>query len=156
MLQYMARILDRHLLFQLETVGAAGHLSLAGYYLCGLSVLFVMLWSISCSPLFTGRSRELGQLLRADGLGAIGQVLAEFVSFTAMMLCGLACAGLLCAGLGSRLGLRIPELVGAGGLWLWALRALPAALMLCAMSFFLYELTDKKELNMLLVRMKEQ
>lgn len=143
-LEYMTRILDRHLLFQLETLGAAGQLSLAGYYLCGLTVLFVMLWAISCSPLFTGRSHELQRLLRADGLGAAGQVLAEFLSFTALMLCGLLCAALLCAGLGGRLGLSIPELTGEGAvpLWQWVLRALPAALMLCAMSFFLYELTD--------------
>ena len=139
---YMMKILDRHLLFQVETVGAADQLSLAGYYLCGICVLFVMLWAISCSPLFTGRSRELSRLLRADGLGAVGQVLSEFISFTLLLVCGVLCAGLLCAGLAGRLGLSIPELAGQGSLWRLGLRALPAALMLCAMSFFLYELTD--------------
>ena len=143
-LQYMTRVLDRDLLFELETVGAANRLSLAGYYLCGLSVLFVMLWAISCSPLFTGRSRELGRLLRADGLGALGQVAAEFVSFALLMLCGMLCAGLLCAVLAGRLELTVPELAGQGaaGLRRFALGALPSSLMLCAMSFFLYELTD--------------
>ena len=143
-MQYITRVLDRHLLFSLDTVGAADRLSLAGYYLCGLSVLFVMLWAIGCSPLFTGRSRELGRLLRADGLGAAGQVAAEFVSFALLMLCGVLCAAALCAALAGRLGLAVPELTGQGasGLWRFVLGALPASLMLCAMSFFLYELTD--------------
>ena len=72
----------------------------------------------------------------------MGQVLSEFISFTLLLVCGVLCAGLLCAGLAGRLGLSIPELAGQGSLWRLGLRALPAALMLCAMSFFLYELTD--------------
>ncbi len=142
--KYMMKILDRDRLFQVETVGAADQLSLPGYYLCGFTVLFAMLWAISCTPLFTGRSRELSRLLSADGFGAAGQVLTEFISFVLLMLCGVLGAGLLGSVLGKRLGLTIPELAGQGaaGLWRFGLGALPAALMLCAMAFFLFELTD--------------
>lgn len=141
---YMMKILDRHLLYRIETVGAVDQLSMAGYYLCGILVLFVMLWAISCSPLFTGRSRELGRLLAADGFGAAGQVLTEFVGFALLMLFGVLGAGALGAVLVGRLGIAVPELTGQGvpGLLRFGLHALPVALMLCAMAFFLYELTD--------------
>ena len=136
--RYALRLMDRERLYDLETVDPDGALSLPGYYLCGLSLLFLMLWAISCAPLFAGRSRELGRLLQADGLGAAGQVLAEFLSYLLLMLCGLLAAGVLAGLLLGRFGLRIPEL--EGGLPRFVLGALPTALMLCALQFLLFEL----------------
>lgn len=136
--RYALRLMDRERLYDLETVDPDGALSLPGYYLCGLSLLFLMLWAISCAPLFAGRSRELGRLLQADGLGAAGQVLAEFLSYVLLMLCGLLAAGVLAGLLLGRFGLRIPEL--EGGLPRFVLGALPTALMLCALQFLLFEL----------------
>ena len=138
--RYALRLMDRERLYDLETVDPDGALSLPGYYLCGLSLLFLMLWAISCAPLFAGRSRELGRLLQADGLGAAGQVLAEFLSYLLLMLCGLLAAGVLTGLLLGRFGLRIPEL--EGGLPRFVLGALPTALMLCALQFLLFELAD--------------
>lgn len=140
-LQYTTRILDRHRLFRLETMGAANRLSLAGYYLCGLTVLFLLLWAIIGSPFFTGRSRELSRLLRADGLSAAGQVAAEMTAFSVLLLCGVACAAGACATLVNRAGLSVPELAGqGGGVTHFCAHTLPVALMLCSMAFFLYEL----------------
>lgn len=137
--RYALRLMDRERLYELETVETEGALSLPAYYLCGLSILFLMLWAISCAPLFAGRSRELGRLLQAEGLGAAGQVLAEFISYVLLMLCGLLLAGLLAGLLLKRFGLQIPELEG-GGLLRFAFGALPTALMICALQFFLFEL----------------
>ncbi len=140
-MRYAAAILDRDRLFVVEQLGAADSLSLPGYYLCGISLLFVMLWSVSCSPFFSRRSRELGQLLGAQGLGAPGQVLSEFVSFLLLLLLALAAAGLLAALLLTRFGLHIPELQARSGSLLSLLpRFLPPALMLCALQFLLFEL----------------
>ncbi len=136
--RYALRLMDRERLYDLETADPDGALSLPGYYLCGLSLLFLMLWAISCAPLFSGRSRELGRLLQADGLGAAGQVLAEFLSYVLLMLCGLLAAGILAGLLLGRFGLRIPEL--EVGLPHFVLGALPTALMLCALQFLLFEL----------------
>lgn len=140
--RYVLRIMDRERLFELETIGAADALTLPGHYLCGLPLLFVMLWAVSCSPLFSGRSRELGQLLAAAGLRAPGQILAEFLGYLLLMLCALLGAGLAAGLLALRFGLRVPELAGLGGgeALSLLLAALPAALMLCALSFLLYEL----------------
>ncbi|MBQ2062194.1 MAG: ABC transporter permease [Oscillospiraceae bacterium] len=143
-LRYMFKILDRDLLYDLETIGAADSLSLAGYYLCGIAVLFVMLWAISCSPLFTRRSRELSGLLRVQGLSPAVQVAAEYASFCLLMLCAIITIAAVCLILLPRLHIAIPELAAGGlsGLAGPVLRALPAALMLCAMSFFLFELAE--------------
>lgn len=137
--RYALRLMDRERLYALETVESDSAIGLPAYYLCGLSLLFLMLWAISCAPLFAGRSRELGRLLQADGLGAAGQVLAEFLSYVLLMLCGLLGAGLLAGLLLGRFGLQIPELERVGGLR-FALGALPTALMICALQFFLFEL----------------
>ena len=140
--RYALRILDRSRLYELETIGEADALSLAGYYLCALTVAFLLLWAISAAPLFSGRSRELGMLLQAKGPGAAAQVLAEYVSSVFLMLCGLAGAMALAGLLLRRFGLSVPELEAAGGLGRFALGALPTALMLCALQFLLYELSE--------------
>ncbi len=142
--RYGLRILDRDILYEIQTVEAGQTLGMAAYYLCGVSLLFLMLWAISCTPLFAGRSRELGRILRAQGLSSAGQVLAEFLSYVLLMLFGLLCAGLLAGSLTGRFGVTIPELEAfSGGKRIGlALSALPTALMICALQFLLFELAD--------------
>lgn len=139
---YALRIFDRDRLFRLELLDGAEALSLPGYYLCGLSLLFLLLWPISCTPFFSGRSRELGKLLQADGLGAAGQVSAEYLSYLLLSICGLLGAGLLTGLLLRRFGVVIPELDGAGGALRFAFGALPTVLMICALQFLLFELDN--------------
>lgn len=143
-LQYAVRILDRSRMFRTETIEAPRTLSLAAGALCGVSLAFLMLWSISCAPLFAGRSPELGRILRAKGLPGALQVLAEYLSYLLLMLCGALAAGVLAGLLLPRLGLTVPELAGTGlrGALSFALAALPTALMIAALQFFLYELAD--------------
>ena len=149
--RYASAILDRERLYGLELSDAGDSLSLAGYYLCGLSLVFVLLWSVSCSPLFSRRSRELGQVLSAEGFGAAAQVLCEFVAFFLLLLCAMAVAGLLAFLLLGRFGVVIPELQRAEGSALTLLPALlPPALMLCAFQFLLYELTGSAVSGVLL------
>ncbi len=141
--RYGTAILDRERLYDLELLGVADSLSLAGYYLCGITLLFVMLWSISCSPFFSRRSRELGQILQAEGLGAVGQVGSEFVSYLMLLFLALAAAGLLAYLMLSRFGIPIRELQETEkSAFALILRFLPPALMLCALQFLLYELAN--------------
>ena len=150
-IRYASAILDRERLYGLELSDAGDSLSLAGYYLCGLSLVFVLLWSVSCSPLFSRRSRELGQVLSAEGFGAAAQVLCEFVAFFLLLLCAMAVAGLLAFLLLGRFGVVIPELQRAEGSALSLLPALlPPALMLCAFQFLLYELSGSAVSGVLL------
>lgn len=140
-LRYALRILDRERLYTLETPEGAAALSLPAYYLCGVSVLFVLLWAVSCTPLFAARPRELGLLLRAQGLGSAGQLLAEYLSYVLLMLSALLFAGLAAGLLLRRFGVIIPELDALGAAR-FALGALPPALMLCALQLLLFELAE--------------
>ncbi|MBR3474697.1 MAG: ABC transporter permease [Oscillospiraceae bacterium] len=142
-IRYGTGILDRERLYNIELLGVADSLSLAGYYLCGITLLFVMLWSISCSPFFSRRSRELGQILSSEGLGAPAQVGSEFISYLMLLLLALAAAGLLAFVMLSRFGIPIPELQNTEkSAFSLILRFLPPALMLCALQFLLYELSS--------------
>ncbi len=149
--RYASAILDRERIYRIEELGAADSLSIPGYYLCGIGLLFVMLWSISCSPLFSRRSRELGQLLSSDGFGAPGQVFSELTAFLLLLLFALLAAGLLAFLLLGRFGIAIPELQGRGeSAPALAVRALPPALRLCALAFLLYELANSTVSGILL------
>lgn len=149
--RYAAAILDRDRLYSFELLGAADSLSIPAYYLCGISLLFVMLWSVSCAPLFSRRSRELGQLLGADGFGAVGQVFSEFAAYLLLLLFALLAAGALAFALLGRFGISIPELQEReGSLLPLAAGLLPPALMLCALQFLLYELANSTVSGILL------
>ena len=149
--RYASAILDRQRLYTVELPDAGNALSLAGYYLCGLSLVFVLLWSVSCTPFFSRRSRELGQVLSAEGFGAAGQVFCEFIAFFLLLLCAMAVAGLLTFLLLGRFGVAIPELQRGEGSALSLLPALlPPALMLCAFQFLLYELSGSAVSGILL------
>lgn len=142
-IRYSNAVLDREWLYKIDLLGVSDSLSLAGYYLCGITLLFVMLWSISCSPFFSRRSRELGQILQAEGLGAVGQVGSEFLSYLMLLLLALAAAGLLAFLMVSRIGIPIRELQETEkSAFALILSFLPPALMLCALQFLLYELAN--------------
>lgn len=140
-LRFMLRALDREKLFALELVEGEASLSFAAYYLCGVFVLFLMLWAIAATPLCAGRDRELPALLRARGLSLAAQTAADFLSYALLMLLALLLTGLLALPLLAHWSIRIPELADAcaprllGG-------AVSVALMLCAVSFLLFELSS--------------
>ena len=137
--RYFAMVLSRHLLSTVKTIGLSDSLSFAGYYFCGLTIAFLLLWGIGGGPLFSGRSDELALTLRARGFGALRQVLGEFAAFYLLLLFSAALAGAAGYWFLQRSALEISELqtVSPGAL----LRALALlTLTLGAMQFFLYEL----------------
>ena len=143
-LRYALRILDRERLYGIEMVETPEGISLAAQLLCGLALLFVMLWAICCAPLFSRRSRELQRVLSARGLRGGGQVASEFAAFVVLLLAAGTFVLLLGALLARRFDFAVPELAALSGTarLLLLLRALPVALMLCALSFLLYELAQ--------------
>ena len=137
--RYFAMVLSRHRLFSVKTVGLSGSLSFAGYYFCGLTVAFLLLWGISGGPLFSARSPELGLTLRAGGFGPLRQIVGEFAAYYLLMLAGTLLAGAAGWFFLQRSALAIPELQDIAPATL--IRALALmVLSLSAMQFFLYEL----------------
>ena len=138
--RYIADLLDRSSLFEVEVIGVSHSLSLAGGLFCGLLLLSLMLWCIGAAPFFTRRSGELGCILRGAGVPWAVQVGAEFLAFLLLTIAGAAVLTLL-GGIALRaLGQPVKELRGlvpAEALGIF-LRALPVVLLVTAMSFFLY------------------
>ena len=139
--RYASAILDRDRLYNIEVPGAADALSLPGYYCCALPLAFLVFWAISCCPFFSRRSRELGQVLHARGLGALGQVLGEVLAYLLLLAAALLTVWLLAAPFFTRLGISVPELEGRSFLSLLP-GFLPPALLLCLVQFLLYELSE--------------
>ena len=136
---YFSMVLSRQRLFSVKTIGLSDSLSFAGYYFCGLIVVFLLLWGISGGPLFSSRSEELGLTLRAQGFGAPRQVLGEFTAFFLLMLIGTLAAGAAGLWFLQRSALVIPELEDVPAQSLIGPLIL-LVLTFSAMQFFLYEL----------------
>lgn len=136
--RYTALTLSRDKFYRVEILGYAAALSTEAYYFCGIGTLFLMLWAISTSPLFSRRSRELCRVLTARGLGTGKQVLCEFLPFLVLMLVGLGCI-LAASGVFFRLyGAEPPSLGPLRSPRTWPV-LVSQVLMICAMEFFLYE-----------------
>ncbi len=143
-LRYFALILNRTELYDLEIIGMANQLSLTGYYVCSMLLLFLMLWGITCSPLFVKRDFAFHRLLKARGLGVWAQVLGEYLAYLMLMLAGFfAIAVILLAGIRST-GFIIPEWEGL--YWQEQLaffeKAIPVAALLSAFQLLLFELVS--------------
>ena len=140
---YIEQVLDRADLFDTEIVRSPTGIGLAESLLCGVTVLFLMLWGITASGVFARREQELGGMLLARGMGAGEQVMAELCAYLALLLVTLAAVALPTLPV-----LRHFDLASLGlGLKSSAVRSLllrliPVAIMTGAMQFLLYELAS--------------
>ena len=140
--RFLRAILARNRLFRLETVGVGNELSLVEYYVCGFLILFLLLWSTTCSPVFSGRDMELSRLLKARGMPLWQQMLSEFLTYYALMLLTLLCLGLLAWGAARAVDLEAlgVELPGRAVIRRFLLYLIPVSVMIAALQYLLYEL----------------
>lgn len=137
-------VLNRTMLYTLEELGISGGLSATGYYLGAIFVFFLLLLGIQGSPLLVRRSRALPEVMKSRGIGVFGQVLGEYTAFACM---NLICFAVVFIAVGTILDggfIEIAEWKNQGAEPLKALfvTALPMALMLSAMQFWVYELVS--------------
>ena len=140
---YIAEVLDRAALFDTEVLDAPGLLELPAALLCGVLVLFLLLWGIAACGVFSRREPELWRMLAARGMGAGAQVTAELGAYLALLAVTLAVLAVpalfaLRSFDPGQLGLGLD----AADFPLLALRLLAAAVMAGALHVFLYELTS--------------
>lgn len=143
-LQYIQFIFNRDRLYELEILGTPGGLSIEGYYLCAIIVLFLMLWGINGSILFGKRDMELSRILAAGNVRAAGQTTGEFAAYMIFMSIGFFTAAGILAVAGRMASLSVGEwkLAGYGDVFLFLLETLPVICMFSAMQLFLYELVS--------------
>lgn len=143
-LRYVNLFLDRAAVCEVQEVGLANELSLQGYYVCAMLLLFLMLWGIACSPLFVKEDLTFQKFLLARGQKLWIQVAGEYVSYLTLMAVSVfVIAVILAAGLYFT-ELPVPEWEkgGSESLLLLAVQAIPVMALLSAFQLFLFELVS--------------
>ena len=140
---YIEQVLDRAAMFQTEILDAPGGMELPQAMLCGVLVLFLMLWGITAAGVFARREPELSMLLRARGVGAAQQVAAELGAYLMLLLLTLALLGVPLLLIVKALDLKALGLgLKSAAFTRLFLRTLIAAVMAGALQFLLYELSS--------------
>ncbi len=85
--RYLDFILARPSVFELKELGVSGsQLSIEAYYVCGFSILFLLLWGMIGCLVFIKRDMTLVKVLQAKGQKAITQVVGEWIAYLILML----------------------------------------------------------------------
>lgn len=143
-LRYMDLFLNRAQIYEVKEIGLSNELSLPGYYVCSMLLLFLLLWGIASSPLFVKKQLAFQKLLRVGGQKLWMQVVGEYVSYVLLMaVCVLALAAILTAGIRAA-QLPVPEweAAGPGAMFLLTVQALPVMAMISALQLFLFEMVS--------------
>lgn len=143
-LRFLDFILGRTTVYELELTGLSGNLSMIGYYLCGFTVLFLLLWGIAGSPLYIKKDHALPALLSSKGQNTLSQMAGEFVAYFVLMATSFLLVIVLVAIAMGLTGFTLPEWEreGIGILFGFYVKMLPVAAVICAMQLLLFELTS--------------
>lgn len=143
-LRFLDFILGRTTVYELELTGLSGNLSMIGYYLCGFTVLFLLLWGIAGSPLYIKKDHALPALLSSKGQNTLSQMAGEFVAYFVLMATSFLLVIVFVAVAMVLTGFTLPEWEreGIGILFGFYVKMLPVAAVICAMQLLLFELTS--------------
>ncbi len=83
-------ILDRESAYDIAEIGNEGKQRLDDPMVCGVMVLLIMLWGITCCTVFSSRSRSLSRVMYAKGTRAFSQISAEYLAYLVYMTAVLA------------------------------------------------------------------
>lgn len=137
-------VLSRSGFGEVEVLGYSQGLSMELYYFSSIILLMVLLSGLLNSAFFAHRPVTLSGFVSARGMGAVQQILCEYLTYLVLLLLELfflACP--IAFGLERRL-INVPEWEGMGTepfrSFLFSL--LPVAAMFAALQFFLYEAAE--------------
>ena len=137
-------VLSRSGFSEVEILGYSQGLSMELYYFSAVILLLLLLSGLLNSAFFARRPAALSGFVRARGVGAVWQILCEYLTYLLLLLLdlfSLACP--IAFGLERKL-ISVPEWegMGAGPFWGFLLSLLPVAAMFAALQFFLYEAAE--------------
>jgi hypothetical protein len=134
-------ILSRGGLCNVNILGVSDGLTMEKFYFCSLLLLFMLISGINSSSLFGRRNEELPRLLSGRGLGAMWQVMGEYLAYLCLTLACLLeiflVLGIVSAagfeGIDKILDSDLSSLIG------FYIKMIPVAAAVTAMQFMLYE-----------------
>ena len=142
MMSYMNMILGRNEMYEIKTLGIKDSLSFAGYYICGMLILFLLLWGISANRIFSSKNPMYARILKISGIHSPTQVLCEYLAYltvsvvTLLLFAGVF--GIVCQT--TNLGIKELENVGVFGCLGFIFKILPVIIMITLMQTAFYEL----------------
>lgn len=81
-IEYISFIINRNLMYEVEEIGVGEKLNFIEYIISGLIVFLLMLFFLPFTFLFTQKDYSLNQLLQANGISSIKQILSEAFALT--------------------------------------------------------------------------
>lgn len=143
-LKYIDIILSRQDFFDIEALGLSNSLSMPAYYVCGFLVLFLLVFGINGCAIFVRRDMSLGRMMSANGVGPGAQVLIEFLSYLVLVVINVLSVFCLLGGVCEFVEFTIPEweTIHFAKVLSFGISLFPAVIMLSAMAFLCYELSD--------------
>lgn len=141
-LHLMNLFLNRMDLFFTKCLGASEGLSFVSYYFTAFFILFMLFWGITCSTLFVKHDYALTSLLKARGQSVLSQIIAEYTAYLTLMLTNLFLMIFPIGLVFHLLELRLDEWEAepVAELFFFLVKLIPAAAVIAALQFFLYEL----------------
>lgn len=142
--QYISLILSRSNVASTEELGISDGVTLPGYFAAGLSLMFLLMWGITAAPMFSNKDIALSRSLSSERNGSLSQTFSEYLSYLFIML---VTVGLIVGVAGAFAGKYvrfIPEMAEWQGsdFTVFALRLIPVVLMVSALQYFIYEITN--------------
>lgn len=142
MLTYVDEIMDRHKMYEIKSLGFKENMSTGGYYICGILVLFMLLFGISASRIFSMKNSSYGRLLKMSGMKAHKQVLCEYFAYLVVTVITLLLFAVIFGIILEFNTFGIPELeyMGVVGCVGFIIDILPVIIMITMMQMAIYEL----------------
>lgn len=141
-IEYVDLILHRSKIYNLEELGISNGLSTAEYFVCGITVLMLMLIGLPYVTVYVKKDYSLNSLLLARGYSNLGQMLCEYISHLVSLLLLVT---FLAAGAGVVVNLifdTLADFVTSKILSAYALRIIPILVMLSAFNIMIFELSN--------------
>ena len=140
-LLFFEKVMGRGDSYDLQLIDGSKQLPIAVYYICAGVLLLLMLWGIAYSRIFINREYALYRVLASKGVGALQQVISEYVAFAlftfiSALILSIA-AGVVFGYVNT--GIDLLENTNVLRCSLFAFKILPVVLAITAMQFFIYE-----------------
>lgn len=133
-------VLSRDSMYEVEEIGSVGAEEVEDRLFCGIAVLFLLLWGLTCCQLFVPKKRALTTVLKSNGTGVLSQIIGEYLSYLAFMI---ATISLLVIGAVIIVPLlHVEEVIADVNIFKMIPGMILPILAISSMHFFIYEAAD--------------
>lgn len=139
-LRYFDVILSRENMYRMVTENERNVCSAAGYYLCAVILVFLMIWGMNGGALLVKNDMSLGKVLSAGGLNVWAQTSGEFAGYVCLMAGNSLGIVLVLVGAAGYFRFSLPEAKELGDMIRFSLGIWPVLLCTASMQFLLYNL----------------